>query len=123
MAFTYDVSSDRGKVRLLCTDTLESNAIFQDAEIDAFLAMNTGVRLAAAAALEVIASNEVLVLKKIINLDLETDGPAVARELREQAKQLRAQESAIGAFDIAEQIHDPFTEREYWLNQVQRDAI
>lgn len=123
MAFTYDVSTDRGKVRLLCTDTLESNAIFQDAEIDAFLTMNTSVRLAAAAALEVIASNEVLVLKKIINLDLETDGPAVARELREQAKQLRAQESAIGAFDIAEQIVDPFTEREYWFNQAQRGVI
>ncbi|MBK8200314.1 MAG: hypothetical protein IPK75_18360 [Acidobacteria bacterium] len=123
MAFTYDVSTDRGKVRLLCTDVIESNAIFQDAEIDAFLSMNTSVRLAAAAALEVIASNEVLVLKKIINLDLETDGPAVARELREQAKQLRAQETAVGAFDIAEQIHDTFTEREYWLKQVQRDAI
>lgn len=123
MAFTYDVSTDRGKVRLLCTDTLESNAIFQDAEIDAFLSMNTSVRLAAAAALEVIASNEVLVLKKIVNLDLETDGPAVARELREQAKQLRAQESSVGAFDIAEQINDDFTAREYWLKQVQRDAI
>lgn len=123
MAFTYDVSTDRGKVRLLCTDTLESNAIFQDAEIDAFLTLNTSVRLAAAAALEVIAANEVLILKKIINLDLETDGPAVAKELRELAKQLRAQESAVGAFDFAEQIHDDFTAREYWLKQVQRDAI
>jgi len=123
MAFTYDVTTDRGKVRLLCTDTLESNAIFQDAEIDAFLTLNTSVRLAAAAALEVIAANEVLVLKKIINLDLETDGPAVAKELRELAKQLRAQESAVGAFEIAEQIHDDFTAREYWLKQVQRDAI
>jgi hypothetical protein len=123
MAFTYDVTTDRGKVRLLCTDVLESNAIFQDAEIDAFLSMNTTVRLAAAAALEVIASNEVLVLKKIINLDLETDGPAVARELREQAKQLRAQENAIGAFDFAEQIHDDFTLREYYDKQAQRELI
>ncbi len=123
MAFTYDVSTDRGKVRLLITDVQEANPLFQDAEIDAFLAMNTSVRLAAAAALEVIAASEVMVLKKIVNLDLETDGPAVARELRELAKQLRAQDSAIGAFDIAEQIHDDFTAREYWLKQVQRDLI
>lgn len=123
MAFTYDVSTDRGQVRLLITDVQEANPLFQDAEIDAFLSMNTGVRLAAAAALEVIAASEVLVLKKIVNLDLETDGPAVARELRELAKQLRAQDSSIGAFDIAEQIHDDFTLREYWLKQAQRDAI
>jgi hypothetical protein len=123
MAFTYDVSTDRGKVRLLITDVQEANPLFQDAEIDAFLTLNTSVRLAAAAALEVIAASEVLVLKKIVNLDLETDGPAVARELRELAKQLRAQDSSIGAFDVAEQIHDDFTLREYWLKQAQRELI
>lgn len=123
MAFTYDVSTDRGKVRLLITDVQEANPLFQDAEIDAFLTLNTSVRLAAAAALEVIAASEVLVLKKIVNLDLETDGPAVARELRELAKQLRAQEENTGAFDIAEQIHDDFTLREYWLKQAQRELI
>jgi len=123
MAFTYDVSTDRGKVRLLITDVQEANPLFQDAEIDAFLTLNTSVRMAAAAALEVIAASEVLVLKKIVNLDLETDGPAVARELRELAKQLRAQETAVGAFDIAEQIVDPFTEREYWLKQAQRGSL
>lgn len=119
MAFTYDVSTDRGKVRLLITDVQEANPLFQDAEIDAFLTLNTSVRLAAAAALEVIAASEVLVLKKIVNLDLETDGPAVARELRELAKQLRAQDANVGAFDIAEQIHDDFTLREYWDKQAQ----
>lgn len=123
MAFTYNVSTDRGKVRLLITDVRESNPIFQDAEIDAFLSLNTSVRLAAAAALECIAASEVLILKKIVNLDLETDGPAVAKELRELAKQLRSQEENIGAFDIAEQIQDPFTDREYWLKQALRDAI
>lgn len=123
MAFTYDVSTDRGKVRLLITDVQAANPLFQDAEIDAFLTLNTSVRMAAAAALEVIAASEVLVLKKIVNLDLETDGPAVARELRELAKQLRAQETAVGAFDIAEQIVDPFTEREYWFNQAQRGSL
>lgn len=123
MAFTYDVSTDRGKVRLLITDVQEANPLFQDAEIDAFLTLNTSVRMAAAAALEVIAASEVLVLKKITNLDLETDGPAVARELRELAKQLRAQDSTLGAFDIAEQIVDPFTEREYSFNQAQRGSL
>lgn len=123
MAFTYNVATDRGKVRLLITDVQAASPIFQDEEIDAFLALTTSVRLAAASALECIAASEVLILKKIVNLDLETDGPAVAKELRELAKQLRSQEENTGAFDVAEQIHDDFTSREYWLKQAQRDAI
>lgn len=39
-----------------------------------------------AAALRVIAASEVLVSKKIRTQDLSTDGPAVAAELRAQAK-------------------------------------
>ena len=39
MAFTYDVTTDRGKVRLLATDINASAPQFQDNEIDAFLAL------------------------------------------------------------------------------------
>jgi hypothetical protein len=37
VAFTYDVATDRGKVRLGLGDTKESTGIFTDAEIDHFL--------------------------------------------------------------------------------------
>lgn len=39
MAFTYDVSTDRGKVRALATDVDSANYTFDDAEIDAFIAL------------------------------------------------------------------------------------
>lgn len=101
MSFTYDVTTERGKVRLLITDVQAATSIFADAEIDAFLALEGGVvKRAAARALATIAANEVLVQKRIRLLDLQTDGPAEAAELRALAKQLRdeaADEAAVAA--------------------------
>jgi len=39
MAFTYDVTTSRGKVRLLARDTVKTTAVFSDAEIDAYLSL------------------------------------------------------------------------------------
>lgn len=92
MAFTYDLATSAGQVRLLIPDTDPDNHLLQDAEITALLALEASdVRRAAAAALELIASSEALVSKKIRTQDLSTDGPAVARELRERATLLRTQ--------------------------------
>jgi len=93
---TNVIGSDIGNVRLLITDTDLDNAIFNDDEVGAFLTMSAidgtnDVRLASALALEVIARSEVLIQKKIKLLDLTTDGPAVAKELRASAKLLREQ--------------------------------
>lgn len=126
MAFTYDVATDRGRVRMLITDRDENNPIFQDAEIDAYLEMEgSSVKLAAASALSSIATDQVLLLKKIKLLggDLETDGPAVAKELRELAKQLRADADNDGSFDIAEQVVDDFTFRDRAFKQWQRGVF
>lgn len=100
MAFTYDVSTPEGQVRLLVPDNDVDNHLLEDADITALLTLEASdVRRAAATALELIASSEALVSKKIKTQDLSTDGPAVARELRERAKQLRAQaeEAAVNA--------------------------
>ena len=126
MVFTYDPSTDRGRVRMLITDRDENNPIFQDAEVDAFLSMEgDSVKLAAASALCAIAADQALLLKKIKLLggDLETDGPAVAKELRELAKQLRADVDNDGAFDIAEQVVDQFTYRDRVFNQARRGGF
>ena len=48
MAFTADPTTDRGKVRLLVYDTTESGAAFTDADIDAFLELNSDSVLYAA---------------------------------------------------------------------------
>lgn len=106
MPATYNLTTDVGRVRLLISDTDPTTPIFDDDEISAFLAFEgDDVRLAAAQALDTIASNEALVVKKLRTADgLTTDGPAVAKELRERAAQLRA--DAHGdeddGFEIAE---------------------
>ena len=51
MSYTYDPTTDRGRVRLLVRDTDEKSYVFSDAEIDVFLALaESDVFLAAAMA-------------------------------------------------------------------------
>ena len=61
MAFTYDTTTTRGRVRLLIADTDTSDStkqIFTDSEIDAFLALeNNEVYGAAAAACESLSAS------------------------------------------------------------------
>ena len=123
MAFTYDLSTDIGKVRLLIPDS-SANYVFEDAEITAFLGMESGVKRAAALALETIASNETLVLKVIRLLDLSTDGAKVADSLLKRAALLRQQAdgeamdaelASGGMIDIAQMVIAPFQWDDYVL--------
>lgn len=89
MAFTYDPTTDIGMVRLLIGDKDAGDPIFTDEEVTALLLRVDNVTLAAADALDIIASNEAYVQKAIKLLDLTTNGPAVAVALREHATRLR----------------------------------
>ena len=123
MAFTYTIASDRGKVRLLARDTVDTGHLFEDDEVDAFLALNSDVvLLAAAMALENVAANEVLVQKRIRLLDLQTDGPAEAKELRALATSYREQYESAGAFDWAEMVLDPATYMERVYDEAARES-
>ena len=104
-----DYTTPEGQIRLLIADVDEAAPLLDDAMLTGFLALAGGnVKLAAAAALEAVASSEVLVSKKIRTQDLATDGPAVAAELRAQAASLRAQAAADadvedeGVFDVVD---------------------
>lgn len=120
MSFTYDVTTDLGKVRMLITDRDSVNPIFQDEEISAFLSLeDNNVRLAAAQALETIAANEVLVLKVVKTLDLETDGSKSGKALLELAKSWREMEAASGSFAIAEMVVDQFS----WRERIRKEAL
>lgn len=108
------LTTDLRRLRLLIGDTDPANRIFRLDELNDFLALEGGVKLAAAQALDVVASSEALVSKKIRTQEgLTTDGPAVARELRARASELRRQvESSEGddsaGLDIVDFI-DPHT--------------
>jgi hypothetical protein len=118
MAFTYDPTTSIGKMRVIIPDKDERSVFFQDEELQVFLDLSGDILRASAMALETMASDQVMVLKAIQTLDLGTDGPAVARGLREHAKELRDQAKNAeasedgGAFEIAEFADDAFTQRE-----------
>jgi hypothetical protein len=132
IAFTYDPTTDRGRVRLNIYDTDDVDAdrqIFTDAEIDAFLAMNAGVvKMAAANALEAMAASQIFRLKVMRNMDLSLDGAKVGDALRKLAKSLRDDWDAHGdgtyegQFDWAEFADTRFAKRERVVKEAERDS-
>ena len=124
MAFTYEPTTTRGQVRMLIPDIDWQEPIFQDAEIDGYLALEgSDVRLAAALALETLASSQAYVQKVVTVGDVKTDGAALAKELRARAATLRDQADQQAAFDWAEMVTTPFAARERYLNQVLRESV
>ena len=90
--FTYNVTTDPGKVRLLLNDVDEVTAVFDDDEIAAFLALEGGsVKRAAAQAIDTNATNEALASKVLRTQDVATDGAKLADAMRKHADGLRAQ--------------------------------
>lgn len=82
------------QVRLLIADTDPDNELLSDDDVLDFIALEGHVKLAAASALDAIASSEALVSKVIRTQDLSTDGAKTADALRKHAASLRAQVDA-----------------------------
>lgn len=90
-----DYTTPRGQVRLLINDDTDTDNVFSDAAIDAFLALETGdIKRAAAQALDTIADDEALTSKVITSQDLSTNGAETAAGLRARATALREQSRA-----------------------------
>lgn len=129
MAFTFDVATSLGQVRLLIPDRDVSDPCFQDDELNAFLSLESAnVRRATALALETIASDMAMTLKVIRLLDLTTDGAKTSDALLKRAATLRAQADAAdlavegAAFDIAEMVPNSFAWRERVYNEALREG-
>ena len=125
MAFSFDISSDLGKVRLLIPDRDSGAPIFGDDEILALLSIEDGVKRATALALETIASDNAMTLKVIRLLDLSTDGAKTSDAILKRAQLLRDQagvsdESDDDGFDIAEMVYDDFSYREKVVKELIR---
>ena len=88
-------------VRLLIGDP--EGVLFTSEQVEVMLTAEGHPKLAAAQLIDRIAGSELLLSKKITTQDLSTDGPAVAKELRELAATLRrqhAEERADSAWAI-----------------------
>ena len=100
-----DLASPVGMVRLLIPDRFPDHFVYQDEELAAFLTMESGnVRLAAALALETIASDTAMVDKVITIMDLSTDGAKTSDALLKRAALLReqAEDSDLDNFALLE---------------------
>jgi hypothetical protein len=103
-----------GQVRLLIPDVeqlsnpadpdADSEYIFNDAQIQAFLSLySDNIKRAAAQAKLVLATSETLISKVIRTDDLQTDGAKLGQELRAQAKELRDQANEEELYDAYEE--------------------
>jgi hypothetical protein len=127
MTYSYVLQNQIGQVRLNIPDRVEADAFWSDEELQAFLDQEGTVRCATAAALEAMASDEAYVQKQVRLLDIQTNGPAVAAELRARAQQLRAldaetDEDEDAGFEVAELVYDDFSLRERLINQARRNG-
>lgn len=100
--------------------------LLSDSQINTYMSLvSSNVRLAAAMALDAIATNQALLLKVISVFDLRTDGAAVARALRAQAQALRdaVRTDDSAAFDIAEWVVNDFSLRQVIRNDIIRNTL
>lgn len=98
--FPPDYSTPVGQLRALLSQTKQysdpqnplaaPDYLIPDAQLQAYIAINhDGLFGAAADAMLALATNEALISKKIRTEDLQTDGPAVAGELRRMSELYR----------------------------------
>lgn len=125
-----DVTTPVGQVRLLCADMAEAKGdqLFTDGHLEAFLTLEgDNVFEAAALALETMAVDQVMVLKVVKLLDVQTDGAKVADALLKRAATLRQRaaddsDTADDDFAVAEFADPVFGYRErldkQWLLDV-----
>ena len=104
MTFTYDVTTDIGKVRLLIKDTditPTTDAQFSDEEIQVFLDMGGSVLMGAAKALEAWAATDMDKLDSEKIGDYAYTRGAVSKKLT-LAKEYAKQDAEIPVFDWSE---------------------
>lgn len=125
MSWTYDPTTDLGKMRLLVSDTDVNRPIMDDEDLQAFILIAGHYWPGAAMALDSIATNEVLTQKVLTIMGTSTDGAKVAKELRARAMQLRKDFKTFGpvtelGFATAEMPDGAFSREEMLLKQYKR---
>jgi hypothetical protein len=125
VTWTFDPTTDLGKMRLLVSDTDSSRPILDDEDLQAFISITGHYWPGAAMALDSIATNEVLTQKVLTIMGTSTDGAKVAKELRLRAKQLREDFKIFGpvselGFATAEMPDGAFSREEMLLKQYMR---
>lgn len=102
MAFTYDLTNDIGKVRLMISDTVSTDYIFTDEEIQAFLSMQeNNLYLTAAQAYGTIIRSRALLSRAVSREGYSSQEHALS-ELRQLVKDLEQQAITAGGIQTAD---------------------
>lgn len=88
MAFTYDLSTDRGALRLKLGDTNVAAYVFEDAEIDYFLSAGGSVQAGLRAAIETLITSRAYRVKRATSMGVTIDDTDQVRELRAWLREL-----------------------------------
>ncbi|QGH73022.1 MAG: hypothetical protein [Siphoviridae sp. ctCJE6] len=121
MTFTYTLSTNIGKVRLLIGDTDSTAVILTDEEIDALLTMQGGDIFASAAlAIRRIAMNKALLAKYIQAGNYTENTTEMPKILLQCAKELTAMSQSIPADAQAEVIATDFNYNNIIRNKIYR---
>jgi hypothetical protein len=120
--YTYDITTNLGKVRALISDTNAASVILGDAKINAFLSMKSNDLYATAAlALNAIATSKSLLAKKKSSGDYSEDLTAIAKECRATAAIYQEMSENIPAEAQAEGFFNDFSYRDVTLRKMLRD--
>lgn len=128
MTYTYDPTTDIGRIRRTIPDKVEADAFWTDEELQSFLLDEGDWRRATALALETMASDDLLVLKVIKIQNIETNTDRMASALMKRAQKLRdlaveADANDGDAWDIAEFVLDDNQYKERVFSQALRGSI
>lgn len=113
MAFTYDVTTDRGKARFQVADTVEDRALFSDAEIDAALTMGGSVTGAVVLLRDIMLTRAARTARSYSNEQGSVDDTAGLQYLQALAEQARADAAgdtlpAVEVVDMGRAPNDPY---------------
>lgn len=101
--YTFDLDTPTGEVRLMIPDIKTGKMRFNDAQIAAFLRIESGLsKCAAALALETIASDTAMTLKYIETNAIKVDGSKPSDALLKRAAKLREQ-TVVAVAVVAEE--------------------
>ncbi len=122
MSFTFDTTTNIGKVRTLINDTTEASAVLSDEEINVFLGLESNdIYMSAASALESIIINKQLLSKLIAAGDYKEDNRNVADKLGKIAERYRQAAKSIPADAYAEVAVTDFNYSEIEINKALRN--
>lgn len=122
MSFTFNTTTNIGRVRTLINDTTEASAVLSDEEINVFLGLESNdIYMSAASALESIIINKQLLSKLIAAGDYKEDNRNVADKLGKIAERYRQAAKSIPADAYAEVAVTDFNYSEIEINKALRN--